>query len=130
MDTVIDRNQLDGLNILVAEDEYMLADDLARALADAGARVLGPTGHMGSATIMAANEPKIDLAVLDINLRGDMVFPLADRLRERGVPLLFATGYDAAIIPERFRSVPRFEKPVPPEAVCAAAWRMREGGAE
>jgi hypothetical protein len=49
--------------------------------------------------------------VLDVNLRGDMVFPVADALRARGIPFAFATGYDGWALPERFADAPRVEKP-------------------
>ena len=81
---------LRGTRILVVEDEYLLADDLNNALADAGAHVLGPAASVEDATALIGNEATIDAAILDVNLRGDMVFPLADALRERGIPFAFA----------------------------------------
>lgn len=110
---------LDGMRILVVEDEYLLADDLRDALSDAGAQVLGPVPSVEDAQALIAAEPRIDGAVLDINLRGKMVFPVADRLRERGVPFAFATGYDAWALPERFAGAPRVEKPVKGAKVMA-----------
>jgi hypothetical protein len=52
------------------------------------------------------------MAILDINLGGAMVYPVADALRARGVPFIFATGYEAWSIPEAYSDVPRCEKPV------------------
>jgi CheY-like chemotaxis protein len=102
---------LSGLRILVAEDEFMIATDLARELADAGATVLGPTASLEKTLQLIEAESSIDASILDINLQGDMIFPAADLLRERGVPFLFATGYDGSIIPRRFEGVGRFDKP-------------------
>lgn len=104
---------LHGRRILLVEDEYLLAEDLAHSLESAGAKVLGPAPSVDVAMELIASEPKIDLAVLDINLQGEMVFPVADALLQRGVPFAFATGYDEWSLPPRFASVARIEKPFP-----------------
>jgi CheY-like chemotaxis protein len=98
--------------ILVVEDEYFLADDLREMLAGAGAEVLGPVASIGEAnTLIAAGSP-IDAAILDVNLSGEAVFPVADALQARDVPFVFTTGYDQWALPERFANVPRLEKPL------------------
>jgi DNA-binding response OmpR family regulator len=109
---------LRGVRILIVEDEYLLADDLNTALSEAGAHVLGPAASVEDATTLIGNEAKIDVAILDVNLRGDMVFPLADALRERGTPFAFATGYDDWALPTRFADAPRIEKPFRSERVA------------
>jgi DNA-binding NtrC family response regulator len=109
---------LRGTRILVVEDEYLLADDLNNALADAGAHVVGPAASVEDATALIGNEAVIDAAILDVNLRGDMVFPLADALRARGIPFAFATGYDDWALPSRFADAPRVEKPFKSERVA------------
>ncbi|MBW8840657.1 MAG: response regulator [Sphingomonadales bacterium] len=109
---------LRGTRILVVEDEYLLADDLTNALSDAGAYVLGPAASVEDATTLIGNETAIDAAILDVNLRGDMVFPLADALRDRGIPFAFATGYDDWALPPRFADAPRIEKPFKSERVA------------
>ncbi|MGN6376857.1 MAG: response regulator, partial [Sphingomonas sp.] len=73
--------------ILVAEDEYMIADDLTRDLSTYGFEVIGPVATLDAALASFA-ERQPDIAVLDINLRGDSVFPLADLLSEREVPFV------------------------------------------
>lgn len=103
---------LAGLRILVVEDEVMIADDVADDLRERGASVLGPAASLEQAEALIEGGDRIDAAVLDVNLRGQMVYDLADRLIERGVPVVFATGYSQFVIPERFRSVPRCEKPL------------------
>lgn len=103
---------LQGRRILVVEDEYFLADDVRDALSEAGAEVLGPVPSVEEATALIAQEARIDAAVLDINLRGDLVFPVADALRARGVPFAFATGYDRWALPDRFADALRVEKPL------------------
>jgi CheY-like chemotaxis protein len=103
---------LEGRNILVVEDEYLIADDICDALINAGATVLGPCPTVETAAQLVAEQAVIDGALLDINLAGTMVFEVADKLIERGVPFAFATGYDRASIPDRFADVPRLEKPL------------------
>lgn len=98
--------------VLVVEDEYMLADDLTMELEDSGAVVIGPVGTVHDALAMIAGTSQIDAAILDVSLRGEMVFPAADLLVERNVPFLFTTGYDASVFPTRFAHVPRCEKPL------------------
>lgn len=103
---------LEGCWILVVEDEYLIADDLCTALTDAGAQVLGPAPDVLHAEALIAAEGVIDGALLDINLNGAKGFPVADVLLTRGVPFIFATGYDQWAIPDRFAHVPRLEKPI------------------
>lgn len=110
---------LAGMRILVVEDEYLLADDLREALTQAGAQVLWPVPSVDDAQALIAREAAIDAAVLDINLRGEMVFPVADLLAARGVPFAFATGYDEWALPERFVGAPRVEKPLKGARVMA-----------
>ncbi|MCC2976735.1 response regulator [Sphingomonas sp. PL-96] len=106
--------------ILVVEDEYLLADELALELADEGAVVLGPVSNISRALALLDEEARPDGAILDINLGGEPAFPLADALINRGVPLVFTTGYDARAIPERFAGIPRCEKPISIGRITAA----------
>lgn len=102
---------LQGRRILIVEDEYLLADDLREALTNEGAEVLGPVASVEEATRLLQDASRIDAAVLDINLRGEPVFPFADALRARGVPFAFTTGYDSSALPPRYVDTPRVEKP-------------------
>lgn len=107
----------EGRRVLIVEDEYYIACDLADAFATAGAEVVGPVPSL--ARMAGVDAERLDLAVLDINLGGEAVYPLADRLLDRQVPIVFATGYDASAIPERYSHIARFEKPVAPAAIMA-----------
>ena len=98
-------------HILIVEDEYLLADDLARFLEQEGAIVVGPASCIDSALSLIASEQRIDIALLDVNLGGSAAFSVADVLIERGVPFAFTTGYDGRALPSRFGAVPRLEKP-------------------
>jgi DNA-binding response OmpR family regulator len=103
---------LQGRRVLVAEDEYLIAFDVCDALVRAGAEVLGPVPSVEDAAALLSREVHIDAAVLDVNLRGDMIFAVADALQDRGIPLVFATGYDTDSLPARFSGATRLEKPL------------------
>jgi DNA-binding NtrC family response regulator len=115
---------ISGCRVLVVEDEYMLADELTTELGDAGATVLGPVGTLEDATALLRVEEHVDGAILDVNLRGEMVFPVADVLLERGVSFVFTTGYDASAIPSRFEHIVRCEKPINMKRVTQAIGRL------
>ena len=97
--------------VLVVEDDYYQADDIAGALGRAGAAVVGPFRNE-TAALPALDRDGVDCAVLDINFGCGVSFELADRMRDHGMPFLFLTGYERAIIPERFRDVKRLTKPL------------------
>jgi CheY-like chemotaxis protein len=92
------------------EDDYIVAADLAFALKERGA--IGPAGSIGAALKLVAEHIALDGAVLDVDLRGQRVYPVADALRVARVPFVFTTGYDEWIIPDICAAVPRLEKPV------------------
>lgn len=83
---------LRGRHVLLAEDEALVALELAETLAELGCVVAGPAATLAEALRLAEQEP-LDAAVLDVNLRGQAAFPAADMLVRRGVPVLFVTGY-------------------------------------
>ena len=114
---------LRGCRVLVAEDDYMLADELRTELGEADAVVIGPAATIEDALNLIRSEPEIDGAVLDVNLRGEMIFPVADVLLQRGVPFLFTTGYDASVIPTRFECVVRCDKPINIQKIIQAIGR-------
>ena len=96
--------------VLVVEDEVLLALSLEDHLRDHGWFVVGPYHDLTTARSAAAAEA-FDCAILDVNLNGEMVFPLAEDLLGRAVPFLFVTGYAAFNLPEHLRAVPRVAKP-------------------
>jgi DNA-binding response OmpR family regulator len=120
---------LAGGRILIVEDEYLIADDLAASLRGCGADVVGPTATIEGARRLIDANSQLDVAVLDINLRDQYVYPLVDRLRDAGVPVVFTTGYDAAVIPAKYAGIPLCEKPVAIDQLVAELQRLIRGGA-
>lgn len=114
---------LDGRRVLIVEDEFLLADDLSEALADLGATVLGPAPTVAEALALLSAGAEIDGALLDVNLGGEKVFPVADALEAQGIRFVFTTGYEAASIPSRYQHVARFEKPANMNALVRAIGR-------
>ena len=106
---------LSGKAIMVVEDEYLIALNIEMVIVDLGASVLGPFSQIDDAlSALQGNTGLPDAAILDINIRGRHVFPVADRLQERNIPFVFATGYDNWTIPSHLTHVKRFEKPTDP----------------
>ncbi len=106
--------------ILVVEDDYFAMRDLCAGLARLDVTVVGPVPSVADALALVAAEPRIDVAVLDVNLRGEQVYPVADALAVRGVPYVFSTGYADDVIDPRYRHAPHCEKPVEMHKVEAA----------
>ena len=105
---------LHGLRVLVVEDDWILADDIARLLSREGAAVVGPAGSVEAATRLAAAEDGLHAAVLDVKLRDGDVYDLARRLDARGVRLLFVSGWDPEAAPYDLHHCARLEKPAAP----------------
>lgn len=87
--------ELEGKRILIVEDEALVAAMVADMLEELGAVVVGPAGTLDKG-LELAREAEIDAAVLDVNLRGERVDPVAEVLAKRGIGFVFATGYGAA----------------------------------
>lgn len=101
--------EIRGRRILIAEDEFLLARELSDYFSSLGAIVLGPAGNVEAARGMAMYA---DAAVLDIDLNGQTVFPVADDLLRQGVPFVFFTGQDRIPVPPRFRHAGYLRKPL------------------
>lgn len=105
--------------VLIVEDEYFVAMEVVKALERKGIATVGPARSVQEALRIVEGD-RIDAAILDINLRNQPVFPLAEELEARNVPFVFATGYGEQMIPQRFRHIPRFEKPLDLESLAKA----------
>jgi len=102
---------LAGRRILVVEDEMMIAMLVEDMLLDLGCSVVGPVHALADALDLARSEPGLDAALLDVNLAGQLVFAVADALREKGVPAIFSTGYGDAGLRDIDRGSPVLQKP-------------------
>ena len=112
---------LECFRILVVEDEYAIAADVAWWLEDCGAEVVGPVPTIKDAlALVDAHGVTLDRAILDVNLRGEKVFPVADALMRLAVPFVFSTGYEDAMLPRAYAGVPRLTKPLDHTALLAA----------
>jgi CheY-like chemotaxis protein len=103
-------NKLDGLRVLVVEDEMMVSMLIEDMLGDLGCTVVGPASRLDEA-LKLAGEAELDCAVLDVNLGGQPIFPVADLLRQKGAPFAFATGYGDAGLRDVDRGSPVLQKP-------------------
>ena len=103
---------LAGVRILIVEDEFLLAMELETLLQQRGCMVLGPVSSVGQALTMLDGEQP-DIALLDVNLKGERATPVAAALRARGVPFILITGYSVMQLSEpELRAAPRIDKPV------------------
>jgi CheY-like chemotaxis protein len=107
----VSETHLRNRRVLLVEDEYFIADAMRQGLEDAGAIVVGPAASVRDALALLDSET-VDGAILDVKLDDEGVFPVADVLRAREIPFLFATGYNTFDLPPDWRHVARLEKPV------------------
>ncbi len=107
---------LAGKRILMVEDEFLVGLMAQRILEHLGAIVVGPHGRLADG-LAAAKTERLDGALLDFNLAGELAEPLADLLITRGVPFAFLTGYQRDSIDRRYANVPLLQKPVEAQAL-------------
>jgi len=108
---------LRGLHILIVEDEWTMAGDLARFFSNMGAIILGPVATVEQAS---KHTDTAEAAILDVNLNGRRVFPIADELMRRGVPFVFFSGDNDIAIPEHLRYASNLRKSSGNQAVFDA----------
>lgn len=104
------RARLEGVRVLIVEDEFLVAIQLEDTLAGLGCDVLEPAHSMEEAE-QALKQHAFDVAVLDINIAGHAVYPIAERLVDSGIPFVFTTGYSREHIDEEWREIPTLRKP-------------------
>lgn len=114
---------LGGRRVLVVEDEVLVAMLVETALEDEHCTVVGPFSSLGEA-LQAARSEVLDLAVLDINLAGELVFPVAEVLSERGVPFLLLSGYGEVALPRNGSHWPICTKPFRMDELVAVLGRL------
>jgi CheY-like chemotaxis protein len=109
----------EGLRVLIAEDEYLIALMLQQMLEDLGCQIVGAAENVDAA-IGLARTVEADVAILDVNLGGQSIYPVADILSSRRVPIIFATGYGQQGLTEAYRRHTILPKPYDVSAVCGA----------
>ena len=96
--------------IFIVEDEYLIRMLLEDMLSELGFAVAAMAGNLGEACELA-KETELDIAILDVNLDGEDVFPVAEILAGRGKPFVFVTGYGGQGLPDQYRGRPTLQKP-------------------
>lgn len=102
---------LEGRRILLVEDNFGIARSLSLLFKRYGAQIAGPAGTLEDALAIIAHGVNLDGAVLDINIRDEPVYPVADALHQHGVPMVFVTGYDEAFVSPHYADIPCMLKP-------------------
>ena len=100
-----------GRRVLVVEDDVLIVAELVDRFYAMGADVVGPITSVEKAFDRLEKLPDIAGAVLDISVQGELIFPLAEELKARGVPYVFSSGYDDSVVPTQYSDVIRFSKP-------------------
>lgn len=125
MGSAVPSSAIQGMKVLVVEDEALVALMLEDMLADFGCVVAGSAETVAKALSLIAGASGIDAAILDVHIGGEMVFPVADALLDRRVPFVFSTGFGPADLGSRYPDSLLLAKPYPPEALAAILARLR-----
>jgi two-component SAPR family response regulator len=104
-------NLLRGARLLIVEDEYLLAREMADYFENIGTEIVGPVGTVAHALALIASS-HVHIAVLDVNLRDERVYPVANDLTSKKIPFVFASGYGSELEPDVYAGVPRCIKPI------------------
>jgi DNA-binding response OmpR family regulator len=107
-----------GLRVFVVEDEAMIRLMVMDMLEELGCRVAAEAGDVEEAAKLARSAD-FDLAILDVNVKGKLITPVAELIRARRRPIIFATGYGSEGLPEEFRDFPALQKPFQQDALAA-----------
>lgn len=99
-----------GGSVFLVEDEAMIRMMVADMLEELGYRVAAEAGELGEA-LKLAGSAEFDIAILDVNVNGKVISPVADLLKARNRPFIFATGYGSQGVPQDYRDRPALQKP-------------------
>lgn len=121
----IETASLNGLSVFVIEDESLVLVNLEDMLEEMGCSLVGPAMRLDQAEAMLEQASGADVAVLDVNIGGQPVFPLAEKLAARGVPLVLATGYGRDGLPEAWRDATVLGKPYTFDDLASALRRAK-----
>lgn len=120
---------LQGLTVFVVEDEAIIAMMLEDMLLDLGCSVIGPCTNLAQAHDMLTRPETPHVAILDVNVGGEQVYPVASALSERGVPLVFATGYGSVGLSDAWRKHVTVQKPYTQDDIVRAVSAAVEAAA-
>jgi len=112
-------DKLAGRKVLIVEDDSLIGELAAELLREHGMEVIGPTASVRNSVDAIASAPRIDAAIVDVNLNREEAFGVADALQARGVPFAFLTGYAEGRMPARFARVPCYRKPADPVSIVS-----------
>ncbi|MDX9740139.1 MAG: response regulator [Gammaproteobacteria bacterium] len=118
--------QLTGVRVMLVEDEGAISLLLETLLESLGCRVVGPASSLSQADKLAA-EAEIDVALLDVNVGGERIYPVAEHLAARRVPIVFSTGYGTDGLDRRWHSTPVLVKPFSARQLETALRRVLKG---
>ncbi len=110
--------------VLIVEDEALVSMLLEAMLEDAGCEVVGPAPRVGAGVSLVQSGEAMDAAILDVNVAGEAVFPVAEALAARGVPFAFASGYGEGGVPDAWRDRPVLQKPFGEPEIRAVLERL------
>ena len=116
---------LAGLSVFVIEDETLVLVNLEDMLEELGCTLIGPAMRLDQADAMMDEAAAADVAILDVNIGGRAVFPLAEKLAGKGVPLVFTTGYGRDGLPPEWQDATVLGKPYTFDDVAGALMRAR-----
>ena len=105
------KSEIEGYRFLVVEDDYMVAMQACDRFSELGAETIGPAATLGDAMDLVEHGPPIDGAILDINLNGEMSYPVAGFLKMKRIPFVFVSGYDERVLPAFHRGATVYSKP-------------------
>lgn len=116
---------ISGLSVFVIEDESLVLVNLEDMLGELGCTLVGPAMRLDQAEGMLEQAATADIAVLDVNIGGKPVFPFAEKLAAKGVPLVLATGYGRDGLPEEWRKMTVLAKPYTFDDLAGALMRAK-----
>ncbi|HYD72149.1 MAG TPA: response regulator [Candidatus Binatia bacterium] len=114
------------LKVLIIEDESIVAMMIEDLIVDMGHEVVGTAGRLEQAQKMA-EELTLDFAIVDVNLNGQLTYPVAEVLKTRGVPFVFATGYGAQGLKDEWKQNSVLQKPFQPDELTRAIDAVAKG---
>jgi len=112
--------RFDDLSVFVIEDDALVAMNLEDMLMDLGCRVAGTAMRFDQLGKLLSGETACDVVILDVNIGGEKIFPYAEKLRARAMPMIFATGYGQSGLPAEWRDYPVLQKPYNDDEVAQA----------